>query len=256
MSKQGWPGARTLVGIPCALFVLALLLLAAPPASPPAAAQRRACPRVEVRGPDSFPEGVWPPLTYTATITPPPPDGQTPTYRWRLSAGTITSGRTTSQIEVNTRGQAGRPIRATVVVGNLGQQCNREVSASRRTSIILALPNQPPTVSLSGTTRTVVLAAECADNQRPDPDCTPTATAVRFSANVTDPDGDTVRYKWSVGDNMVEGEGPDITLDFAGFNPGVYTVIIEVDDGAGMPAFDTWQMTVSRCGCVNRQPGR
>ena len=113
------------------------------------------------------------------------------------------------------------------------------------------LPNQPPTVNLTASTARVVLAAECAAGQIPDPACTPTGSpTVQLSANATDPDGDTLLYTYSTTGGTIRGDGPNATLDLTGVGPGTYTVTVEVDDGCGCVAFSTTTVTVERCPCI------
>jgi hypothetical protein len=54
----------------------------------------------------------------------------TPTYNWSVSAGTISSGQGTSSITVNTAGQAGQSITATVELGGLDPSCSRTASCT------------------------------------------------------------------------------------------------------------------------------
>ncbi|MGB8508277.1 MAG: hypothetical protein WCD76_07725, partial [Pyrinomonadaceae bacterium] len=58
-------------------------------------------------------------------------------------------------------------------------------------------PNQPPTVALTAASSRIILPAECANGELPDPNCTPNAGTVALSANATDPDGDTLLYTYS-----------------------------------------------------------
>lgn len=110
-------------------------------------------------------------------------------------------------------------------------------------------PNQPPTVSVTASSSTVTLAAECGSGQRPLESCTPTSPTVSLSANATDPDGDTLLYTWSTTGGKISGDGPNATLDMSGAAPGTYTVTVEVDDGCGCIAFNTTTVTVNRCEC-------
>jgi hypothetical protein len=115
-------------------------------------------------------------------------------------------------------------------------------------------PNQPPTVSLTASSSRVVIAAECGVNERPDPNCTPTAGTVQLSANATDPDGDTLLYTYSTTGGRITGDGPNSTLDLTGVAPGTYTVTVEVDDGCGCIAFTSTTVTVERCTCIPAPP--
>jgi hypothetical protein len=115
-------------------------------------------------------------------------------------------------------------------------------------------PNQPPTVSLTASSSRVVMAASCGVNERPDPNCTPTAGTVQLSANATDPDGDTLLYTYSTTGGRITGDGPNSTLDLTGVAPGTYTVTVEVDDGCGCIAFTSTTVTVENCTCIPNPP--
>jgi hypothetical protein len=113
-------------------------------------------------------------------------------------------------------------------------------------------PNQPPTVSLTASSSSVTLAAECTGDQIPAEGCTPTSSSVQLSATATDPDGDTLLYTYSTTGGRITGDGPNATLDLTGVAPGTYTVTVEVDDGCGCVSFATTTVTVNRCDCVAR----
>ena len=111
-------------------------------------------------------------------------------------------------------------------------------------------PNNPPSVSVTASSSRVVLAAECTGTDRPDPNCTPTASTVNLSATATDPDGDTLLYTWSTTGGKISGDGPNATLDLSGVADGTYTVTVEVDDGCGCIAFTNTTVTVEHCRCI------
>lgn len=113
------------------------------------------------------------------------------------------------------------------------------------------LPNQPPTVTLSASSGTIV---------RPCPPGTistsgncPTSdnSTVQLSANATDPDGDTLLYTYTTTGGRVTGDGANVSWDLSGVQPGTYTSTVEVDDGCGCYAFSSTTVTVTECGdCV------
>lgn len=90
-------------------------------------------------------------------------------------------------------------------------------------------PNHPPTVTLSanptkvfaGSTDTVALNAQCSD-----------------------PDNDTLTYKWAATGGTVEGTGADARWNPAGVQPGKYTITATCDDGRGGTANATTDVTV------------
>ena len=114
------------------------------------------------------------------------------------------------------------------------------------------LPNQPPTVTLAANPTTVRLAADCPPDQMPSADCTPTTEPVQLTASASDPDGDTLLYTWTATAGRIVGDGPNVTWDLTGVQPGTYTANVEVDDGCGCVAFTSTSVTVERCPCVPR----
>ncbi|HEY0170695.1 MAG TPA: hypothetical protein VGB98_06705 [Pyrinomonadaceae bacterium] len=103
-----------------AVFIAALFALA--PAAP--APQ---CPTVAVSYADAAGRGS--PLTFTARVTGGDPN-VTPTFNWTVSAGTISSGRGTREITVDTAGLPdSSALTATVDVGGYERAC--ETSESR-----------------------------------------------------------------------------------------------------------------------------
>ncbi|HLL74881.1 MAG TPA: PKD domain-containing protein [Pyrinomonadaceae bacterium] len=112
------------------------------------------------------------------------------------------------------------------------------------------LPNQAPTVTVTSSTSRVTLPANCPPDQMADPGCTPTSTSVQLTANATDPDGDTLLYTWTTTGGRVTGDGPNVTWDLTGVQPGTYTANVEVDDGCGCIAYSSATVVVDTCGCV------
>jgi hypothetical protein len=120
------------------------------------------------------------------------------------------------------------------------------------------LPNQAPVVTLSASTTRVVLPAECGANQIPDPNCTPTegggGAQVQLTTAATDPDGDTLLYTYSTTGGRIVGEGPNVTLDLSGVAPGTYTTSVEVNDGCGCITYQSVEIVVERCPCIEQPP--
>lgn len=118
------------------------------------------------------------------------------------------------------------------------------------------LPNNPPVVNLSASSTRVVLPAECGPDQVPDPACTPTegggGATVQLTTQATDPDGDTLLYTYSTTGGRIVGEGPNVTLDLSGVQPGTYTTSVEVNDGCGCITFQSVEITVERCPCITQ----
>lgn len=105
------------------------------------------------------------------------------------------------------------------------------------------LPNNAPTIALAlgsvtNNTRDLVHAnasTVCVGD------------AVAISATASDPDGDTLTYKWTTTGGRIVGDGPNVTFDSTGLAPGEYTITCEVDDGCGCVAFDTKTVRVESC---------
>ncbi len=105
------------------------------------------------------------------------------------------------------------------------------------------LPNNAPTIALSlgavtNNTRDLVHAnasTVCIGD------------AVAINATASDPDGDTLTYKWTTTGGRIVGDGPNVSFDSTGLAPGEYTVTCEVDDGCGCVAFDTKTIRVESC---------
>jgi hypothetical protein len=86
------------------------------------------CPTITVDCPTS---GVrlGQPATVTVNLANLAP-GQSPTYNWSVSDGTISSGQGTTSITIDTTGQDGKNITATVEVGGLPPECQHTASCS------------------------------------------------------------------------------------------------------------------------------
>jgi hypothetical protein len=86
------------------------------------------CPTITVDCPTALVEQGTP-ATVTANVSGGPPS-MSVTYNWSVSAGTISGGQGTPSITVDTTGQAGQTITATVEVGGLAPECQRTASCS------------------------------------------------------------------------------------------------------------------------------
>jgi outer membrane protein OmpA-like peptidoglycan-associated protein len=57
---------------------------------------------------------------------------------------------------------------------------------------------------------------------------------LRWHATASDPDGDTLRYSWTVSSGRISGEGSEATSDTQGITaPATVTATVSVDDGRG-----------------------
>ena len=86
-----------------------------------------ACPKISVSNPTEVDEGQ--PITFTASVTGGDPE-LTPTYNWRVSAGTISSGQGVSTITVDTTRPDATSVTATVWIGGLDPTCSSSSSAT------------------------------------------------------------------------------------------------------------------------------
>jgi hypothetical protein len=112
------------------------------------------------------------------------------------------------------------------------------------------LPNQPPVIA-SFTASSATITLPC-DPGTASPTCQASASqTVQLATAASDPDGDTLLYTYSVTGGKVTGEGPNVSWDLSGVNPGSYTATVEVDDGCGCVAFTSTTVTIAKCtGCV------
>jgi len=96
------------------------------------------CPTISISCPTSEVEAGTP-ATVSVNLSGGDPNASV-TYNWTVSAGTITSGQGTPSITVDTTGQAGQNITATVEIGGLAPECDRSRSCSFS---VLSKPTQP-----------------------------------------------------------------------------------------------------------------
>ncbi len=112
----------------------------------------------------------------------------------------------------------------------------------RATGLIL---NEPPIVTLSSSSRTITLPCTGAATSNT---CTPSVSqSVQLTASATDPDYDALLYTYTTTAGRIIGEGPNVTWDLSGSQPGTYKVTVEVDDGLGLVAFSSTTVTVAEC---------
>jgi len=86
------------------------------------------CPTISISCPtDQIAPGT--PATVSVNLSGGDPNASV-TYNWTVSAGTISSGQGSPTITVDTTGQAGQTITATVEIGGLAPECDRTRSCS------------------------------------------------------------------------------------------------------------------------------
>jgi len=91
-------------------------------------------------------------------------------------------------------------------------------------------PNHPPSVTLTANPTKIIAGS---------------TDAVVLQAQCTDPDNDTVSYKWSATGGTVEGNGAETRWNSAGAKEGSYTVTVTCDDGKGGTANATANVEVA-----------
>ena len=77
-----------------------------------------ACPAIQLKAPDSVPQGSK--ARVTANLV---GGAVRPTFTWSLTAGTIVSGQGTATIQVDTSNLGGTGITATIDLGGLPREC-------------------------------------------------------------------------------------------------------------------------------------
>ena len=156
------------------------------------------------------------PLTVSFTSSGSDPEGQTLVYSWDFGDG----GRAFGQNATHTYQQPGTYMAKVTVTDPDGGTGTAEVEI-----IVTEAPNRPPTVRA---------AADPGSGEAP--------IDVRFSAEGSDPDGDTLPYEWDFGDGG-QAFGAQATHRYSA--PGDYTATVTVTDPDGASATATVQVTVS-----------
>ncbi|MBZ5491609.1 MAG: OmpA family protein [Acidobacteriia bacterium] len=90
-------------------------------------------------------------------------------------------------------------------------------------------PNHPPTVTLSADPTKVFAGS---------------GDGIALKAQCSDPDNDTLAYKYTATGGTVEGTGADARWNSTGVQPGKYTITATCDDGRGGTANATTDVTV------------
>ena len=93
------------------------------------------CPQLKIQAPQSVTDGE--PITFYVQVTGGGRDVER-TYNWTVSAGTISSGQGTPAITVDTTGDGGRSVTATVDIGGYPRQCNTAKSMTVRVKSLSA----------------------------------------------------------------------------------------------------------------------
>src|SRR5579864_7493790 len=91
-------------------------------------------------------------------------------------------------------------------------------------------PNHPPVVALTANPTSIIAGSN---------------DAVVLQSTCTDPDNDTVNYKWSATGGAIEGSGAETRWNSNGVKEGTYTVTVVCDDGRGGTDTKTADITVA-----------
>ncbi|MDQ3755667.1 MAG: hypothetical protein M3371_13165 [Acidobacteriota bacterium] len=98
----------------------------------------------------------------------------------------------------------------------------------------------PPTVSLATDVNTLTLCPR---------DATLATTQVRLKADAKSPDGNPLRYTWTVSGGRIVGDGANPVWDLSGVAPGVYTARVDVatSPDPDCMAFATTAVRINEC---------
>jgi len=147
------------------------------------------------------------------------PDGDTPTYTWTATGGTISGEGSTVTWEAPTA-EGSYTISVTVSDGKGGTAGD---------SIDIQVTNTPPEItSLTPSATNVARGGSCT-----------------ISCAASDPDGDTLTYTWSADGGTISGEGSTVTWE-APTAEGSYTISVTVSDGKGGTASDSCTIVVEK----------
>ncbi|HVF55744.1 MAG TPA: hypothetical protein VM934_06315 [Pyrinomonadaceae bacterium] len=104
-------------------------------------------------------------------------------------------------------------------------------------------PQRPPTLTLDSDAQVVTLCPDAESMANP---------RVRLKANGFSPDGNPLRYRWTVSGGRLEGDGTEVVWDLTGAQPGVYSANVTLESGptGGDPlctAFTSTKVVVRNC---------
>jgi hypothetical protein len=110
------------------------------------------------------------------------------------------------------------------------------IAQKRRKGEQQAPQSNPPTIKLTPSTNLVI-------------NCPGDAAVVQLAADAVSPQGLPLRYNWSSTGGRIVGSGANTTWDFAGVQPGTYTVTVEVNSGREQDctAFTQTAVVVREC---------
>jgi hypothetical protein len=114
--------------------------------------------------------------------------------------------------------------------------------SKKNRQVVQPEPPRPPTVQLDADMQVVTV---CPDSE------SLAATQVRLKARASSPDGNPLRFRWTVSGGTVTGAGEDVVWDLTSAQPGTYVARVDVESGpVGDPtcnAFTTVPVIVRAC---------
>lgn len=168
-------------------------------------------------------------VTFSSTGSSDPEDGTNVTYRWDFGDGTppSTEASPTHTYTDSTERTYEVVLRVTDTAGN----------SSSASLIVSVTTNHPPDVAEATASRVSGY----------------TPLVVAFSAQrVTDPESNTMTFRWSFGDQSAEATG--VTTEHTYAQAGTYTAELTATDSAGASSTKEFVITVHAQGAANRPP--
>lgn len=114
-------------------------------------------------------------------------------------------------------------------------------------------PRPQRTVTLNLSTYEIILPAECAPDEYPAESCTATPLTIQGSALTRNFDSGGLEFIFTSTGGRIVNEGPNVTWDLSGVQPGTYRATVTVRDRKGRTASDSKTISVQRCQC-NKRP--
>ena len=128
-------------------------------------------------------------------------------------------------------------------------------SASRKTAQPVKSKQQqffcelPPGVNSIAFDKEQVYSA-CSDDQGPD--------SARIEVRASGPEGDELKYVYTVSGGTIVGNGPTVIWDLAGATPGTYSITAGIEFDAGAFGRQVWGKTITKLAkvlpCEGNQP--
>jgi outer membrane protein OmpA-like peptidoglycan-associated protein len=134
------------------------------------------------------------------------PDGDTLTYTWTTTGGKVTGTGDTVTFDATGVAPGKYTVTATVSDGKHQVTCSSEITVVKK--------NLPPTVECLPANTTITLGE-----------------SATITAKATDPNNDTLTYRWTVNGQPLAADTPTVTFGSEGRQPGTYKVDLTLSDG-------------------------